>query len=105
MYRMWATSVSYTHLHAVNSHVQELRNSRARPAGRKPVNDKQIHPQVVQLAFIESHLRAVLMAPAVLIDDAGRKVIESLPAPEAVWFQQFQPLRQLPPHHLSLIHI
>ena len=45
---------------------------------RKLVNDKQIHPQVIQLALVIPHLRGILMPTAVLVDNPGCKVEESL---------------------------
>ena len=55
---------------------------------------------MVQLSLIVLHLGAVLMALAFLVNNPGRKIIKRLSSPEAVRFQQFHGVGQLPWSHL-----
>ena len=68
--------IPVSHGQKINALVKQPGKSRCSLVLRKLVNDKQIHPQVIQLALVIPHLRGILMPAAVLVDNPGCKVEE-----------------------------
>ena len=87
--------------HAVHHLLKKFGEKRPEPALRKAVYNEQIHPDMVQFSLIKLHLLVILVNAAVVVNDAGGKIIEHLSSSDILRPQKRHPLRQLPSCHLQ----